>query len=82
MLFLWSGSGEPQVHLNDTDCINYLSEEIAFGKVLRVFHFLLDKIAEDPERYKEWMNEPRYNSGKEIDQLKSLAEVLKDGKDM
>lgn len=76
MDFRWTSGIEPQVFLEEHDYIKLLSKEVAYGKVLKVFHFLLDEISSDPEKYKEWMKNTKYNSGEEKDRLEKLASVI------
>ena len=48
------------LYLDEKDYIKMFREEIAFGKLLKIFVGLAKIITEDPQRLKEWVNDDRY----------------------
>ena len=48
------------LYLDEKDYIKMFKEEIAFGKLLKIFVGLAKIITEDPQKLKEWANDDRY----------------------
>ena len=48
------------LYLDEKDYIKMFREEIAFGKLLKIFVGLAKIITEDPQKLKEWANDDRY----------------------
>ncbi len=48
------------LYLDEQDYIKMFREEMAFGKLLKIFVELAKIITEDPQRLKEWARDDRY----------------------
>ena len=49
-----------ELYLDEKDYIKMFREEMAFGKLLKIFVGLAKIITEDPQKIKEWASDDRY----------------------
>ncbi len=63
------------LYLEEKDYHKLFEEEIAFGKLLRIFEDLGKIISEDPNKLKEWvLHDPRYEGVLKV--TKGICKIL------
>ena len=69
-------NNKADLYLDVEDYITLLSEEIAYGKKLKVFNGVLEMLTEDPDTYRTWMDDSRYTPERVEQNLRILLDIL------